>query len=215
MPHLVFPEGFLWGASTSSYQIEGGNTMPTGSVGSGRTRRRVLRRWQLTLGTDSERTWTSRPHSDTASTGSPPSGPGSSRPPASSTRKRSPTTRSGSPTPRSRGMQTVLVLWHFTNPAWLTERGAWACDEAPAHFETFVRRVVPELAAFVDWWATLNEANTYARHGWLTGEWPPGQAQRRRGRLRGLRGPCRGRTGARTGPSRSCAVPMHASGSRT
>ncbi len=76
---------------------------------------------------------------------------------------------------RERGMQTMLVLWHFTNPAWLTERGAWAWSEAPARFESFVRAVVPALAPHVDWWATINEANTYAQHGWLMGDWPPGK----------------------------------------
>lgn len=76
---------------------------------------------------------------------------------------------------RSRGLKTMLVLWHFTNPAWVTEAGGWENAATPERFEAFVRRVVPDLAESVDFWATINEADTYVRHGWLTGEWPPGK----------------------------------------
>jgi len=38
-----------------------------------------------------------------------------------------------------------------------------------------VREITPAIAPYVDWWATINEANTYANHGWLAGIWPPGR----------------------------------------
>ena len=37
-----------------------------------------------------------------------------------------------------------------------------------------MRYVCGPLAPYVDWWATINEANTYSSHGWLMGDWPPG-----------------------------------------
>jgi len=77
---------------------------------------------------------------------------------------------------RSRGMSCVVVLWHFTLPEWLGHRSAtWRDAGAPAAFERYVRYVCGPLAPYVDWWATLNEANTYSSHGWLKGDWPPGR----------------------------------------
>lgn len=76
---------------------------------------------------------------------------------------------------RERGMQCMVVLWHFTNPVWLGHgAGTWHENYAPAAFERFARRVAQVLGPYVDWWGTLNEVNTYASHGWLEGDWPPG-----------------------------------------
>ncbi len=52
--------------------------------------------------------------------------------------------------------------------------GTWRDNATPAAFERYVRHVCGPLAPYVDWWATLNEANTYSSHGWLQGDWPPG-----------------------------------------
>jgi beta-glucosidase len=77
---------------------------------------------------------------------------------------------------RARGMQCMVVLWHFTNPAWLAASDQpWNSDRSPEMFARYVRRVVPALAPHVDWWATINEANTYVDHGWMRGDWPPGK----------------------------------------
>jgi beta-glucosidase len=73
-------------------------------------------------------------------------------------------------------MQCMVVLWHFTLPEWLGRHAAtWHQSAAPAAFERYVRHVCGPLGQYVDWWATLNEANTYSSHGWLQGDWPPGR----------------------------------------
>lgn len=176
MPDLVFPDGFLWGASTSSYQIEGGNSHADWHAweAEGQVAEKCGRAagsWErfrddvdlaVSLGHDIYRIsieWSRvepRPGEfDAEAIGHYAEWLGYAR---------------------SQGLQTLVVLWHFTNPAWLVDGEAWGSKDTPARFEAYARRVVPDLAPFVDWWATLNEANTYARHGWLTGEWPPGRS---------------------------------------
>ena len=73
-------------------------------------------------------------------------------------------------------MSCVVVLWHFTLPVWLDHRtGTWRDGQAPAAFERYVAvRLRARWRPYVDWWATLNETNTYSSHGWLKGDWPPG-----------------------------------------
>lgn len=175
MPDLVFPPGFLWGASTSSYQIEGGNKHADWHVwqSAGRLPEacgRAAGSWErfredvdlaVELGLGIYRISTEWSRIEPS--------PGQFDAAAISRYIE------WLAYARERGLQTMLVLWHFTNPAWLTEQGAWRWSEAPARFENFTRRVAPELAPHVDWWATINEANTYADHGWLLGDWPPGR----------------------------------------
>lgn len=197
MSDLVFPDGFLWGVSTSSYQIEGGNIHSD------------WRAWEdegrvpdrCGLATDS---W-SRFREDVdlaADLGL-------------NTYRISTEWSRIEPQPgvfdetaiahyaewlayaKSRGLSTMLVLWHFTNPTWLTERGAWTWSEAPAMFEQFVQKAAPILGPHVDWWATLNEANTYANHGWLTGAWPPGRRNDYPGGFRAYAGLAEGHIRAR------------------
>jgi beta-glucosidase len=175
VPDLVFPPEFVWGASTSSYQIEGGNRHAdwhdwetSGRVAEScgraagsweRFRDDVDLACELGLGiyrisTEWSRIEPRPGEFDEAAIDRYAEWLGYAR---------------------ERGLKTMLVLWHFTNPRWLTEEGAWRWSEAPAMFEAFVRRVAPKLAPYVDWWATINEANTYANLGWLRGEWPPGR----------------------------------------
>lgn len=172
---LRFPDGFLWGASTSSYQIEGGNSAADWAAweAQGRVPDRCGR------AADS---W-NRYADDVALAES--MGLGVYRISIEWSRVEPEPGRFDDDAvaryaewlahAQARGLQTMVVLWHFTNPVWLTANGSWEWDEAPARFESFVRHVVPRLDGYVDWWATINEANTFARHGWLTGEWPPGK----------------------------------------
>ncbi len=172
---LVFPEGFLWGAATSSYQIEGGETKTDWDSFAAAGRLLEPRgdacdswnRWAEDLDLAAEL--------------------------GLNTYRISLEWARIEPEPgcfdddalahyldvvrgiRERGMRSMVVLWHFTNPAWLGVSGrVWHSDAAASAFERYARHVAGPLAPHVDWWATLNEANTYSSHGWLEGDWPPG-----------------------------------------
>jgi beta-glucosidase len=74
-----------------------------------------------------------------------------------------------------RGIRPVVCLHHFTNPRWFEEKGAFLHPCAPALFERFARRVVEALGDLCQFWVTLNEPNVYAASGYVLGEFPPGK----------------------------------------
>lgn len=76
---------------------------------------------------------------------------------------------------RARGLQTMLVLWHFTNPLWMTTGGGWLWEEAEPRFAAYARKMAERLGGVVDHWVTLNEPNMHAWSGYVTGDWPPGR----------------------------------------
>lgn len=174
MPDLVFPEGFMWGASTSSYQIEGHNRAADwwhweaagGGVEQSGAACDSWNRWrediELThsLGLEVYRISVEWSRVE----------------PQRGVFDREAISRYAQmlATAKSRGLTTMLVLWHFTNPAWLGDR-PWTRREHVDDFVRYVERVLPELAPHVDHWATLNEANTFAWHGYIVGDWPPGR----------------------------------------
>jgi len=73
------------------------------------------------------------------------------------------------------GMVVFLNLFHFTNPAWIAENGAWTNKKTVAHFERYVRFVVSNLGDQVDFWLTVNEPLINVTLGYFLGEWPPGK----------------------------------------
>lgn len=176
MADLVFPEGFLWGASTSAYQTEGGNDRTDwwafeqaghAPFKSGRACD-SWNRWREDLDLAAEMGLNTYRISLEWSRIEPEAG----RFDPDALAHYVDVVRGI----RERGMQSMVVLWHFTNPVWLGQgRGTWHEDYAPVAFERYARHVAAALGPHVDWWATLNETNTYSSHGWLAGDWPPGR----------------------------------------
>lgn len=74
---------------------------------------------------------------------------------------------------RDRGMEPFVTLWHFTLPTWFSDRGGFENRDAPVIFARYVSYVVKELGDLCQHFATINEPNVYAGHGWLYGVWPP------------------------------------------
>jgi beta-glucosidase len=74
---------------------------------------------------------------------------------------------------KDKDFKVMLTLWHFTIPQWLAEKGGWENEKAVFYFERFVKRIIPEIKHYVDFWVTLNEPSVYAFMGYLVGVWPP------------------------------------------
>ncbi|MDO8429427.1 MAG: glycoside hydrolase family 1 protein [Candidatus Daviesbacteria bacterium] len=74
---------------------------------------------------------------------------------------------------KDKGFTVMLTLHHFTNPAWFAHLGGWSSGKSVYYFERFVKRVVPELKDYVDLWITINEPWIYATHAYVIGHFPP------------------------------------------
>ena len=74
---------------------------------------------------------------------------------------------------KERGITPFVTLWHFTLPLWFSEQGGFESADAPAIFARYAAFVVDALGEDCTHFATLNEPNVYATHGYLYGAWPP------------------------------------------
>ena len=74
---------------------------------------------------------------------------------------------------KERKIKVMLTLHHFTNPLWLTQRGGWLDKESPQLFARYVEFVAEHLGDLVDYWVTINEPMVYAAQSYAVGEWPP------------------------------------------
>ncbi len=75
----------------------------------------------------------------------------------------------------ARNIEPIVTLHHFTNPIWFAKRGGWLRPDAPSYFERYVKKVVQVLKPYVRFWMTINEPTVLLYHGFLTGLWPPGE----------------------------------------
>lgn len=70
-------------------------------------------------------------------------------------------------------MKSFVTLHHFTNPQWFALQDGWLNGEAPDKFVRYVKYVAQQLAGLVDFWVTINEPNVYASQSYFWGKWPP------------------------------------------
>jgi beta-glucosidase len=74
---------------------------------------------------------------------------------------------------RRRHIEPVVTLHHFTNPIWLAQQGSWVNKKAVERFVRYSDVVVRALAPYVRYWITINEPTIYLSHSFLFGTWPP------------------------------------------
>jgi len=74
---------------------------------------------------------------------------------------------------RARGMEPFVTLWHFTNPLWLEEIGGVENNKFPFYFSRYVEQVAVNFGELVDYWMTFNEPTVIILKSYLRGEWPP------------------------------------------
>lgn len=169
---FVLPGGFVVGASTSAHQIEGGNTtsdwwmfeqrrpemlQPSGQAcdswnrweqdldllaGAGLQAYRFSVEWARVEPADGEFDTKAIDHYRRMVAGA-----------------------------RERGIEPIVTLHHFTNPAWFTLGGSWLRPDAEARFGAYLERMAPVLDEGVDTAITINEPNMVAiMHRVISGE---------------------------------------------
>jgi beta-glucosidase len=76
---------------------------------------------------------------------------------------------------RDRNIEPIVTLHHYTFPRWVAKKGGWERRSIERFFIRYVERVVDEYGDLVRWWITLNEPVVQVFKGWLIGQWPPGR----------------------------------------
>lgn len=168
---LIFPKGFLWGAATSAYQVEGNNIHSDWedfkSAGKASDQYHLYEQdFDLAkkLGHNAHRLsieW-SRIEPEEGKFDS-----------SAITHY-----KKVLKTLKDRDFTVMLTLHHFTNPQWITLQGGWENGKTAQYFERFVEKVVPELKDYVDLWITINEPGVLMWQSYLVGLWPPQKKNR-------------------------------------
>ncbi|MBP9762398.1 glycoside hydrolase family 1 protein [Patescibacteria group bacterium] len=71
------------------------------------------------------------------------------------------------------GIKTVVTLHHFTNPQWLMVNGGWVNSCVVKRFSRYVEKVIQVLGNEMDFVLTINEPGVYAFMSYQVGAWPP------------------------------------------
>jgi len=167
-----FPEGFLWGSSTSAYQVEGDNRLSdwwrweqTGAIEpSGKACEHYNRfcgdfRIARELGHNAHRLgleWSRLEKDDGVWD-----------------MKEWDHYKEVLDELRSLDITPVLTLNHFTVPVWFADKGSWLNERSVAYFTRFAEKAIKELGDRVEYWITLNEPHMLAFIPYFYGQWTP------------------------------------------
>ena len=74
---------------------------------------------------------------------------------------------------KSKGLTRMVTLHHFTLPLWLYNKGGFGNGEIVAAFTRYARFIAEQLGDEIDLWNTINEPEVYTYMSSLRGIWPP------------------------------------------
>jgi beta-glucosidase len=74
---------------------------------------------------------------------------------------------------RERGIEPFVTLWHWTEPVWFQEAGGWDSPESKNYFLRYVEKIVSVLKEDVKFWIVINEPNVGLGFGYFSGSQPP------------------------------------------
>lgn len=72
-------------------------------------------------------------------------------------------------------LEPFVVLWHWGNPKWIAKIGAWENKKTVDYYTRYVERVIkhPGIRNNVKFWLPLNEFQAYIGYSYLGGMLPP------------------------------------------
>jgi beta-glucosidase len=175
MSSYLFPEGFLWGSSTSAWQVEGGLV--------DNEYRMLHQRGLIADGSDPEQSagfWT-RYESDIGLMRQ--MHHGSFRMSVEWARVEPEEGRFDEEAIQhyrriveavvKAGILPVVDLHHHSNPLWVCRDGGWMNPRVVQRLQKFARRMAEALGDLVGVWLTINEPTIWAAEAYFTGELPP------------------------------------------
>ncbi|MBU0976310.1 MAG: family 1 glycosylhydrolase [Patescibacteria group bacterium] len=77
---------------------------------------------------------------------------------------------------KERNITPMVTLWHHSIPTWFAEEGGWENKDSIKYFSAYVQYVAENLGDDTELWLTMNEPTAYISSGYLMGKWPPGEA---------------------------------------
>lgn len=183
MEKITFPQGFLWGAATASYQIEGAAaeggkgesiwdrfTHTPGRISDGTNGDIACDHYHLykedisimkKIGLQAYRLSISWPRIFPCGTGEPNAAGIDFY-------------KSLLGELRANGIKTAVTLYHWDLPQKLQDKGGWVNRQIAEHFELYARCLFEQLDGLVDWWITLNEPFCSSFLGYWQGVHAPG-----------------------------------------
>jgi beta-glucosidase len=70
-------------------------------------------------------------------------------------------------------IKPFVTLWHFTNPLWFSKKGGWENKKSVDYFARYVEKIVGHLGNLSEFLITLNEPEVYTGESYLMKGWPP------------------------------------------
>jgi len=172
MQEKKFPEGFYWGAATSSYQVEGGieNTDWAKAAREGRVpvcgrAADHYNRYEEDFDIAKELGHNAHRFSLEWARIEPVEG--------QFNEQEIEHYRQVIKALKTRGLRPYTTLWHFTLPLWFSETGGFERKDAPEIFARYAKYVAEKLGDDLEGISTMNEPNVIGSNGWLRGSWPP------------------------------------------
>jgi len=167
-----FPEGFLWGASTASYQVEGriynndwaywaekGKLPPAGESTDHYNRYEEDFDLAKSLGQNAQRIsieWSRIEPEE-----------------GKFDEKEIEHYKNVLIAMQKRNLKPFVTVWHFTLPLWFAKKGGFEHPDAPKIFARYATYVVSYLKWYCKNWSTMNEPMVWASAGYLQKHWPP------------------------------------------
>ena len=74
---------------------------------------------------------------------------------------------------RARHLKPFITFWHFTLPQWFADTGGFEHSRSPEVFARYCEFVARKFGNDCRHFATINEPIVFASNGWLRGSWPP------------------------------------------
>jgi beta-glucosidase len=74
---------------------------------------------------------------------------------------------------KRRGITPCVNLWHFTLPLWVSKRGGFLHRDTAKLFARYCAFIIEQLGEETDMWLTLNEPLVYSTKGYMEATWPP------------------------------------------